>query len=166
MTPLDCIEGYTKDVLSYIRLHPESVRKRQESESSTLNGATSGPSGTAAPSLNPSEQPISTDPINSHATSNTGQTSTQAGGASPEVTQSAALRLTIRGGSDQKVLLAVPPNKTVLSVIKHFLRKFNIDQAKAGQCKLLFDGEEIEHDLRLGQTEVEDEDTLDIKVPT
>jgi hypothetical protein len=83
----------------------------------------------------------------------------------PDGSEPASLRLTIRGGPDQKTGLAVPPSKTVLSVIKHFLRKFEIDLAKAGQCKLMFDGEEILHDVRLGDTELEDQDTLDIKIP-
>lgn len=100
------------------------------------------------------------------ATPNGDQTAAQAANVSPEAARPAALRLTIRAGPEQKVLLAVPPSKTVLSVIKHFLRKFDLDQTKAGQCKLLFDNEEIEHDLKLGETEVEDEDTLDIKVPS
>lgn len=160
--PIIPAEGYTKDVLTYVRAHPEVLAQREQSDSKIDSGTT----GHQAPSS--TLQPASADAASGSGTTaatGTGSVVQESVEADAEAPRAAPIRLTIRGGPDQKVLLAVPPSKTVLSVIKHFLRKFNFDPAKAGQCRLYFDGEEIEHDTPLGQTEVEDEDTLDIKVP-
>lgn len=85
--------------------------------------------------------------------------------ASPSAERDDTVKLCLRGGPDQKVLMAVPKARTVLSVIKAFLRKSALDQTLAPQCKIFFDGEEISHSAKIGETDVEDEDTLDIKVP-
>lgn len=161
------VEGYTKDVLAYVKQHGEAVLQRHnedlakaaaggseasQSSSSLQSGVASAASKAAGLSAG--------DPV-----TNDGQTALEGSNESPQAPSAPPLRLTIRGGPDQKVLLAIPPTKTVLSVIKAFLRKFKIDQDRAGQCKLLFDGEEMDHETQLKDTDVEDEDTLDVKVP-
>lgn len=144
---------------NYVKQHGESVVERHRSQSrapSTSDAQAVGHGNSNSSSSIPSTANLVDNALP--------PASNNAAPASPEG-QPAALRLTIRGGPDQKVGLAVPITKTVLSVIKAFLRKFSIDQDKAGQCKLLFDGEELEHGTQLKDTEVEDEDTLDVKVP-
>ncbi|KAK9896624.1 hypothetical protein P389DRAFT_196714 [Cystobasidium minutum MCA 4210] len=151
-------KGYTKDVLAYVKQHGEAVLERHNRDNAT---AATGPTGSGSESLQ-------------HRQANTGPTSAaaiapatahDASNKSPEAPQAEPLRLTIRAGPDQTVRLAIPPSKTVFSVIKHFLKKMKIDVDKAHQCKMLFDGEELEHEAQLKDTDVEDEDTLDVKIP-
>jgi hypothetical protein len=153
------LEGCTKDVLGYMKANGVSLR---------TDGSASPATGSAPSFTNnsngqgiPAQAQVSAQPENGSSTAPTGTDANP----SPERTREETLRLTIRGGKDQKVLIAVPASRTVLSVIKAYLRKHGGDQGQASQCKLLFDGEELAHTDQMGQTDVEDEDTLDIKVP-
>lgn len=142
-----------------LQRHNEDLASAAAGGSEPSQSSSSLRSGVAPASLNAAGVSAGT------SVANDGQTALEGTNQSPQAPSAPPLRLTIRGGPDQKVLLAIPPTKTVLSVIKAFLRKFKIDQDKVGQCKLLFDGEEMDHETRLKDTDVEDEDTLDVKVP-
>jgi uncharacterized ubiquitin-like protein YukD len=77
-----------------------------------------------------------------------------------------ALKVTIRGGPQQQLNLRVPLTKTISILIKAYLKKFGFDMALSSKCKVFFDGEALSHDLKLEDAEIEDEDTLDIRVPS
>lgn len=87
-------------------------------------------------------------------------------GSAAAATREASLKVTIRGGQQQQYNLRVPLTKTISTLIKAYLKKFNLDMALTSKCKIFFDGEALSHDLKLEDADIEDEDTLDIRVPS
>ena len=75
------------------------------------------------------------------------------------------LRLTLRDTANQRVCVAVPPTKTVGALIKHYLKQAKLSPGLLGSSKLVFDGEEFAAGMSIEDAGLEDEDTLDVKVP-
>lgn len=77
------------------------------------------------------------------------------------------MRLSIQGGNrQQKLLLAVPKSKTIATLIKHFLKQSGLPKDLAPRCRMALDGEDLDHSATIEDAGVEDEDSLDIKVPS
>ncbi|RPA77230.1 hypothetical protein BJ508DRAFT_417222 [Ascobolus immersus RN42] len=70
------------------------------------------------------------------------------------------LSLLLKGRDRQEWKISVNKNSTVAKLIAKFKREHKIDADK--EVQLQFDGEELEGDVKLVDTEVEDDDCLDV----
>ena len=77
-----------------------------------------------------------------------------------------SIRLRLRGGPSQQLLVAVPKNRTIASLIKHYLKKADLDVGLDVKCRIVVDGEDLPHSSKIEDHDFEDEEILDIRVPS
>lgn len=80
----------------------------------------------------------------------------------PSAPETAKLRITIRAGRDKEIKLAVSKTTTVGTILKKFLQLTGEPESKFPQVRLEYDGEKLSNDDRIGDTDVEDDDLLDV----
>lgn len=96
----------------------------------------------------------------------------EAAAALPEPPKAPKLRITFKSPGLPDLLLKVGPDHTIGKIVRAFRQQQGLPSAEAGadgdadkkNVYVLFDGERLEEEMRVGETEIEDLDSVDVIV--
>ena len=84
------------------------------------------------------------------------------GGGPSTTAASAALKVTMRGKGGTEVKLLVKPSQTIGQMLVHYAKKLALSPAQATRLRAEWDGEELARELTVGESDLEDDDLLEI----
>ncbi|KAI8061445.1 ubiquitin-2 like Rad60 SUMO-like-domain-containing protein [Gongronella butleri] len=82
--------------------------------------------------------------------------------APAEQTAEEHLHIKLRSKDNKDIGLRVKPTTTVLSMIKQYLRIVQMDESQAGNVRLKFEGEQLDPNMTVEETDLEDTDMVSV----